>query len=44
MREQIEALRAVAIQRDGLEKDLKVIILLESQLQLCTFIMCMCLR
>ncbi len=35
MREQIEALRAVATQRDGLEKDLKVIILLQDQLQLC---------
>ncbi len=32
MREQIEALRAVATQRDGLEKDLKVNILLEDQL------------
>lgn len=38
MREQIEALRAVATQRDGLQKDLKVITLLQDQLQLCTFI------
>lgn len=40
MREQIEALRAVAIHRDELEKDLKVTILLQDQLQLCTFITC----
>ncbi len=40
MREQIEALRAVATQRDGLEKDLKVLILLQDQLQFCTWITC----
>lgn len=40
MREQLEALRAVATQRDGLGKDLKVFILPEDRLQLRTVITC----